>query len=167
MSQFGEAGIAGDTINQLLMVFGDLNVRKLTWASGKNEAFEIIQATDELAKSWSQVKNLAIACIGYINCENIYLHREGDVPEAINAKRERKGKSRLEPYYTCRIRGVNYDGPVNKGSGVEHGFRYDVRGHFRRMDNGKTTWVRPHQRGLKHELYIPKVYTVDRKPVHP
>ncbi len=113
------------------------------------------------------MKNLAIACIGYINCENVYLHKEGEVSEAINAKRERKGKSRLEPYYVCRIRGVQYDSEgYEKGAGVKHGIRYDVRGHFRRLETGKTIWVRPHQRGLQNELYVPKTYVVVKEP-HP
>jgi hypothetical protein len=110
------------------------------------------------------IKNLAIACIGYINCENVYLHSVESVTPAINAKRERKGKSRLEPYYVCRIRGVQYDSAGNPtGEGAKHGIRYDVRGHFRRMTDGRTTWVRPHQRGLANELYIPKTYVVDKK----
>lgn len=118
--------------------------------------------TDRLAMI--DIRNLAIACIGYINCENVYLQREGEVPEAVNAKRERKGKSRLEPYYVCRIRGVQYDSAGNPtGEGAKHSIRYDVRGHFRRLTTGKTTWVRPHQRGLENELYIPKTYLVDRK----
>ena len=71
---------------------------------------------------------------------------------------------RLEPYYVCRIRGVQYDSAGNPaGEGSKHGIRYDVRGHFRRMTNGKTTWVRAHQRGLANELYIPKTYVVDKK----
>lgn len=103
---------------------------------------------------------LAIACIGYINCDNVYLHREGEVSDKVNRKREAKGKSRIEPYYVCRIRGVNYDS-VATGTGATHSIRYDVRGHFRKLSTGKTTWVRPHQRGVHNELYVPKVYKVD------
>lgn len=109
------------------------------------------------------VQALAIACIGYINCENIYLHKEGEVPAKVNRKREQQGKKILEPYYVCRIRGVQYDSNGEPtGQGTHHGFRYDVRGHFRRLDSGKTTWVRPHQRGLQNELYIPKTYVVEK-----
>lgn len=104
---------------------------------------------------------LAAACIQYINCENIYLEKQGEVPEAVNRKREAKGKSRLEPYYVCRIKGVQYDGHAT-GEGSKRGIRYDVRGHFRRLETGKTIWVRPHQRGLTNELYIPKVYKVNK-----
>lgn len=109
------------------------------------------------------VSNLANACIGYINCENIYLHKEGEVPAKVNRKREQQGKKILEPYYVCRIRGVQYDSDGEPtGQGTHHGFRYDVRGHFRRLDSGRTTWVRPHQRGLQNELYIPKTYVVEK-----
>lgn len=106
-------------------------------------------------------RDLAVACIGYINCENVYLEKQGEVPEAVNRKREAKGKSRLEPYYVCRIKGVQHDSHAT-GEGSKHGIRYDVRGHFRRLDTGKTIWVRPHQRGLQNELYIPKVYKVEK-----
>jgi hypothetical protein len=53
------------------------------------------------------LRNLAIACIACINCENI------------------------------------------------------VRAHFRRLPNGKLTWVRAHQRGLAYELYVPSVRKVE------
>ena len=45
--------------------------------------------------------------------------------------------------------------------GVKHGFRYDVAGHFRRLSAGRLIWVRPHQRGLAHELYVPSVRKVE------
>lgn len=153
----------GNLANVAIAIFSDTNIRKLTWISGQESTFEI-QAVDDSPwqNAWMAIKNLAIACIGYINCENIYLHKEGEVPEAVNRKRERKGKSRLEPYYICRIRGVNYDSHTT-GTGTAHGHRYDVRGHFRRLSTGKVTWVRPHQRGLANELYIPKVYKVDKR----
>lgn len=130
----------------------------------KTESGETVSASQIVERmTMIDIKNLAIACIGYINCENVYLHPVESASESINAKRERKGKSRLEPYYVCRIRGVQYDSAGNPtGEGAKHGIRYDVRGHFRRMTNGKTTWVRPHQRGLANELYVPKTYVVDR-----
>lgn len=109
------------------------------------------------------LKAMAVGCIGYINCENIYLHKEGQIPDKVNRKREREGKKVLEPYYVCRIRGVQYDSNGEPtGEGTHHGFRYDVRGHFRKLATGKTTWVRPHQRGLQNELYIPKTYVVEK-----
>ena len=50
--------------------------------------------------------------------------------------------------------------PVN---GIQHRYRYDVIGHFRigryRLADGsyrtRRSWVRPHQRGLANETYLP------------
>lgn len=150
-------------INHVGIIDKDFGIEGMAWTS-QFEYTDIEKIAPESVVNWRmKFKALAIACIGYINCENIYLHREGEVSEAINAKRERKGKSRLEPYYICRIRGVNYDNPQATGQGTAHGIRYDVRGHFRRLATGKTTWVRPHQRGLANELYVPKIYLVDKR----
>lgn len=121
-----------------------------------------------MARELDLVRKLANACIGYINCDNIYLAQDGIVPDKVNRKRAKQGKTILEPYYVCRIRGVQYDSNGEPtGEGTHHGFRYDVRGHFRKLTSGKTTWVRPHQRGLQNELYIPKTYVVAKEPVTP
>lgn len=155
--------------NALCVVFSDNYVIRYGWQSGTTHEQAYIRDdvpddyADKSGVELTHYRNLAIACIGYINCENIYLHRE-DVPDKVNRKREAKGKSKLEPYYVCRIRGVNYDSAGATGEGSKHGIRYDVRGHFRRLTSGKTTWVRPHQRGLSNELYVPKTYVVDKRP---
>lgn len=153
------------TVNCVKAIYDNLDTEDIKWTSQHANKIETLDKCDESLLSWKlKCRNLAIACIGYINCENIYLHKEGEVSDAINAKRERKGKSKLEPYYVCRIRGVQYDSEgYEKGVGVKHGIRYDVRGHFRHLTNGKTIWVRPHQRGLQNELYVPKTYLVDKK----
>lgn len=160
MPESYEDGLVG---NVAIGVFADLNIRKLSWISGKHVRFLQSHEDAAIEESWAKIRNLAIACIGYINCENIYLHKEGEVPDAVNRKRAKQGKKILEPYYTCRIRGVQYDSNGEPtGEGTHHGFRYDVRGHFRKLTTGKTTWVRPHQRGLQNELYIPKTYVVEK-----
>ena len=41
------------------------------------------------------------------------------------------------------------------GRGTIHSVRYDVRGHWR-LRNGKLSWIRPHQRGLANERYVPR-----------
>ena len=153
-------------INELMVVCEDLSFEVVKWTSQNPDGLEILcNLSGEEVSTLLNLKHLAIACIGYINCENVYLHKEGEVSESVNAKRERKGKSRLEPYYVCRIRGVQYDSEgYEKGAGVKHGIRYDVRGHFRRLETGKTIWVRPHQRGLQNELYVPKTYVVAKEP---
>jgi hypothetical protein len=158
-----ENGIA--IVNTVVAIWEDSAITRIGWQSVDHNEF--MQNTigefdvhEQITQGWRFIKSLAIACIGYINCENVYLHKEGQVDPAVNRKRERKGKAKLEPYYICRIRGVNYDSE-STGTGAKHGHRYDVRGHFRRLDSGKVTWVRPHQRGVHNELYIPKVYKVD------
>lgn len=106
------------------------------------------------------IRLLACALVAYINCENITLERQA-VEEKKNRKRAAKGKRVLEPYYTVKIRGTQYERGERGETGRQVSFRFDVRGHFRRMENGKLTWVRPHQRGVQHEMYVPKVYQVD------
>lgn len=107
------------------------------------------------------IRLLACAMIAYINCENITLERQA-VDEKVNRKRTSRGKRTLEPYYVARVRGVRYDeNALTERAGSKHSFRYDVRGHFRRLEDGRLTWVRAHQRGLAHELYIPKAYIVE------
>lgn len=150
-------------LNRAIFLYEDWGIDRIAWqSSGTDENFvELDQARFDAISLW---KNVVIACIGYINCENIYLQIEGQVPDKVNAKRERKGKSKLEPYYVCRIRGVQYNSDGSeKGTGSKQSIRYDVRGHFRRYESGKTTWVRAHQRGLTNELYVPKTYVVDKK----
>lgn len=147
--------------NHVITIYSDHNIGGVRWINESSSEFVSDPSLIELsARHLRQIKNLAISCVGYINCENVYLHEEGKVADKVNRKREAKGKSRLEPYYTCRIRGVNYDS-VATGTGAAHSIRYDVRGHFRKLTTGKTTWVRPHQRGVTNELYVPKTYVVD------
>ena len=108
-----------------------------------------------------QIKNLAIACIAYINCENVSLVRQAGAPPNVNRKRIKNGKRPLEDFYICKIRGVTYENNKNDPSGRSVSFRFDVRGHFRNLDDGRTTWVRAHQRGIKNEIYRPKIYKAE------
>lgn len=101
---------------------------------------------------------LACAIVAYINCENVTIEKGEEVPEKVNRKREKEGKRRIDPYYVVKIRHEKVEGGGSTGLGTKHSFRYDVRGHFRRMADGKLTWVRAHQRGLSHEFYVPNVY---------
>lgn len=103
---------------------------------------------------------LACAIVAYINCENVTIEKGEDVPEKVNRKREKEGKRRIDPYYVVKIRHEKVESGGGTGTGTKHSFRYDVRGHFRRMADGKLTWVRAHQRGLSHEFYVPNVYKV-------
>jgi len=107
------------------------------------------------------VRLLAVAMVAYINCENITLERQA-VEEKINRKRARQGKRILEDFYTCRIAHDRYETAGAPGTGRAVGFRFDVRGHFRRWTDRVVTGVRSHQRGLVHEMYKPKVYEVGK-----
>jgi len=106
------------------------------------------------------LKNLSIAVIGYINCENVTLALQ-NTDAKVNRKRISKGKKPLDAFYVTRIRGVQYEAKESQQTGRHVGFRFDVRGHFRRLEDGRTTWVKAHQRGVQHELYKPKVYEVE------
>lgn len=78
---------------------------------------------------------------------------------------------RVEPKMT--VADEEFD---DQGSGSRHGYRYDVMGHIRfgryKLKDGtyrtQRTWVRPHQRGLRHERYIPATrkfaHGVDKLP---
>lgn len=150
---------AGDFFNEILMVFGDHNIRCMAWTSRRNLFLEAKpDVGEDILAGWEKIRTLSIACIGYINCVNVELVKEGEVSAAVNRKRAREGKKQLEPYYLCRIAlDVKRKEAVKENeSGIHHGYRYDVRGHFRNLATGRTIWIPPHQRGLAHELYIPK-----------
>lgn len=140
----------GTVLHNCVAVFTDGYERILWQVANRQTIF------DGETTMHARCKNLAIACIAYINCENVMLERS-EADAAVNRKRERKGKKPLEPYHLCRILGVQYE-RGECGTGAGHRIRYDVRGHFRRMVGGRLTWVRPHQRGVANEVYVPKVY---------
>jgi hypothetical protein len=135
-------------------VYQDGQIERIGWRVDNRKVLFDLGTDAKIA-----IKNLAIACIGYINCENVEIERQA-ADEKVNAKRAKKGKRLIEPYYICRVRGVTYGEGGSQRTGGKHGVRYDVRGHFRRLET-KTIWVRGHQRGLANELYVPKVYQVD------
>jgi hypothetical protein len=150
---------SGTTINSVSAWFAATTVNRVSWRDDQRAHLRMLplagRLTEAERRNKEAIRNLAIACIAYINCENIALEKQA-VAEKINRKRAREGKRVLEDYYLCRLRPGRRDADAGEGSG--HGFRFDVRGHFRRLPDGKLTWVRAHQRGLTHELYKPKVY---------
>ena len=58
-----------------------------------------------------------------------------------------KGKSPLPDYYICRLAKGRRYATEGEPTGKYVSFRFDVVGHFRRQPDGRTIWVRPHQRG--------------------
>lgn len=105
---------------------------------------------------------IAVTC-DYIDAENTILEVQEGAPPKVNRKRERQGKRTLEPYYICKIVKAQPSETHATGEGSEHGHRYDVRGHYRHYKSGKVVRIRPHQRGLKHDTYIPKTYVVEKE----
>ena len=111
----------------------------------------------------------------------VYMMAKGiEIVVAPRSRAERRRDERTEfpkPWHVVRVepRLVPDGGPSNE-SGITHGYRYDVMGHLRfgkhKLASGDyrqtIEWVPPHQRGLAHELYIPKTSKfVAGKETHP
>jgi len=152
---------AGQTINTAAFWFRSQSVNRVAWVNDQRAHLRLPDAhlPDAEGRLANKVtlRNLAIACIAYINCENIALERHA-ADAKVNRSRISKGRKPFDDYYLCRLRttrGLEADEPTSLGNGPGH--RFDVRAHFRRLPNGKLTWVRAHQRGLAYELYVPSV----------
>jgi hypothetical protein len=107
-----------------------------------------------------RIANLALLCLAYMTSPGIETELI-EAPPAVARRREREGKSPLPDYYICRLAKGRRYATEGEPTGKHVSFRFDVVGHFRRQPDGRTIWVRPHQRGLQHETYKPKVYRVD------
>ena len=88
-------------------------------------------------------------------------------PETRAERRRLAANRRIpQPWHVVRVEPRIQDGtPIPEEIEIrDHGYRYDVIGHLRfgrhkRADGTYShtiEWVRPHQRGLRHELYVPK-----------
>lgn len=116
---------------------------------------------EEDAQNEQRIANLALLILAYINTPNIETELI-TTPKSVNGKREKKGKKPLQDYYICRWNPPSHGGAgTATGTGSHHSIRYDVAGHFRRLPDGRTIWIRSHQRGLQNERYVPKVYRVE------
>jgi hypothetical protein len=83
---------------------------------------------------------------------------------------EREGKI-PNPWHMVKVEPKHTKGKAEMvgGEGKEHGYRYSVIGHIRKGRHKRKDgtyaegieWVEAHERGLKHELYIPKTYKVE------
>lgn len=108
------------------------------------------------------IVNLALWCIAYLNSPKIEIEKVAGASEAVNRKREKSGKNKLEDYYTLKVRDerIKYT-PSPSGTlriGSKHSFKYDVKSHPRKLPTGKVIIIPAHQRGLENEVYKPKVY---------
>jgi hypothetical protein len=117
--------------------------------------------TEAAARDKQRILNLGMLCIAYINSPGIEVeHVAADL--VVNRKRAAKGKRELPDYYVCRVRHERHVSVgEGQGTGRHVSFRFDVRGHMRRLPDGRMVWIRSHQRGVEHELYKPKAYRVD------
>ena len=116
---------------------------------------------------------------GLISWMSVYMVAKGIKVEALSLPRqqrralERANKPLPHPWHIVKLDpGIIRlpEGDETTRVGSSHKFRYDVIGHLRfgryRRGDGTyvehVTWVPPHQRGLRHTLYIPKTYLVTR-----
>jgi hypothetical protein len=107
--------------------------------------------------------------LSYMTARGVIIVEVAESRQVIRAAKRRGERPR--PWHVVTVKPTRYaeDADDEGGSGRSHGYRYDVRGHLRvgRHKRGDGTyrerieWVRPHQRGLKHTLYIPKTYAYD------
>lgn len=108
------------------------------------------------------IVNLALWCIAYLNSPKIEIEIVAGASEAVNRKREKSGKNKLEDYYILKVRDerIKYT-PSPAGIlriGSKHSFKYDVKSHPRKLSTGKMIIIPAHQRVLENEVYRPKVY---------
>lgn len=126
----------------------------------------------------------------YINAKSITIQQ---MPMSRQRKRlhaRKKGKM-PEPWHIVEIEPKYIEAYGDRGeetgTGITHGYRYDVMGHLRFGKHHRKSlhdvddrcpgapcfshtieWVPPHQRGLQHTLYIPKTYKASGgKRTHP
>jgi hypothetical protein len=136
----------------------------LQWEKFSNAPDELIGKLKDLYR-WVSLKrhllHIFVAIVDLINNSEMELEEHKPSKQVIRMLQKR-GREVPEPYYTCNIK-PKVINPVEleegeRGKGVEHGYRYDVRGHQRTLSNGNVIWVKSHQRGIKHDNYVQKKY---------
>jgi hypothetical protein len=160
----GRDGWPGQTdhfINTAIAVYSTLSVDRVAWFDDGTYNSDHPVTVNKL-----RLRYMAHACLMFVNARNVEIEHHA-TPEAVNRKRERKGKKPLRPYYTCTIRKEHVPAAPPVLPGGKHSFLYPVRGHFRHYKNGQTVWIVPHFRGLEHasDSMIPKIYRV-QEPNH-
>lgn len=118
------------------------------------------EAAQTMKADKQRIANLALMCLAYISTPGLTVERV-HTPAAVNARRAKHNKRQLDDYYICNWT-INRDktkpATGEHSHGTPHTFRYDVAGHFRHYADGRTIWVKSHQRGLANEKYVPKTY---------
>lgn len=152
--------------------FESAEIQRVKWLEDDPEFLKFVNANSQFNEkegidNKKQLQLLSMAAVFYLNCKNIEIEKV-EVDPKVNRKRVAKGKTPLSDYYACRVVKTHYattseqEAEEEKRQGSKHSFRYDVKGFFRRVGGGETIWIAPHQRGLTHEIYKPKVYEVKR-----
>lgn len=135
--------------------FRSTNTLRVTW---NIETLEIIASKNPLGipeianLNRRTIQELTLACIDYVNADNVIIERRGGVSEKIARKRTRRGKKPLEGYYVTRLKKEKYDDIelFRRGTGGQHGYMYPVARHRRRLSDGRVIIVKGHHRGLRH-----------------
>ena len=150
--------IDGVLHNQAVAFFASTAINRVHWHGDNLKWLPNSDTTfDENKRT---LRNLCVACVAYLNCINLTLERQ-EAPEKVQKRRAKDGKPPLPAYYTVVVAPAYRHKEDGEPGGTHHGYKYDVRGHLRKLPDGRLIWVRPHQRGLAHELYIPSVRVVE------
>ena len=155
LTQMEDGGV---THNQAVAFFASTAINRVHWTG--HDLTWLPYTDQHFAANKRTLRNLAVACVAYLNCVNLALEKH-EAPAKVQRRRVRDGKPPILPYYTVVVAPAYRGEEDAEAHGSSHGFRYDVRGHFRRLADGRLIWVRPHQRGLAHELYVPGVRAVE------
>ena len=151
-----QSEIDGVLHNQAVAFFASTAVNRVHWKGGD---LTWLPHTDRTyAENKRTLRNLAVACVAYLTCVNLGLEKHAP-PAKVQKRRVKEGKPLLLPYFTVEV-APGYRGKGD-GDGAKHGYRYDIADHFRRLADGRLIWVRAHQPGLAHELYVPSVRKVE------
>ena len=145
--------------HQVVAFFASTALNRVHW-QGQAELTWLAQSQRTFIENKRMLRNLAVACVAYLNCINLTLERQ-ETPEKVQKRRAKEGKPPLPAYYTVVVAPAYRREGEGEGGGWKHGHLYDVRGHFRRLQDGRLIWVHPHQRGLAHATYVPGVRVVD------
>jgi len=118
---------------------------------------------DTLVKQYADCASFVFATNAMLRCNNIDLETQ-PAPDKLNKKRLKKNK---EPVHECKI--LNVGGVSINRSGNRLARRpgtttrfHMVRGHIRRLGEGRTTWVSAHSRGDPSLGSVTKSYQMRR-----
>lgn len=171
----GEDDDGTEIVLEGLIVTGEGTVRTAGFATFETDAY-VLRAMDMDIQTGREVlgpgyqedepdvilPRAICMTMAYMTARNMKL-----VPEPLprNVRRRLERKQQPNPWYVVAADDPSprYPARPDGQPGSRHGYRYDVIGHFRvrqyELPDGtmrsKRSWVRAHQRGLRHTRYIP------------